>query len=114
MRHGFFCLLLVWHIAAAASVDLGPSGQSEFRLGVLLPRQRQGDRTNLQAFAGALGGVRASAITNTGDPERPFGVDGDTFVLRPHHVSLGLFPSPGPADSTDPARLRDGREPGVR
>ncbi len=46
-----------------------------FRMAMLAPRQQ-----SLQAFTGALGGVAASAITNSGDPDRPFGVDGDTFV----------------------------------
>lgn len=49
-----------------------------FRMAVLAPRQAT--PTNLQVFSGSIGGVRASAITNTGDPDRPFGVDGDTFV----------------------------------
>ncbi|KAH8169945.1 hypothetical protein LIA77_10489 [Sarocladium implicatum] len=40
------------------------------------PRQAS---TNLQAFGGQLGGQGAPAITNSGDPERPFEVDGDTF-----------------------------------
>jgi hypothetical protein len=50
-----------------------------FRMAFLAPRQTVPVR-NLQVFTGALGGVRASAITNTGDPQRQFGVDGDTFV----------------------------------
>ncbi|OGM41402.1 hypothetical protein ABOM_010039 [Aspergillus bombycis] len=32
-----------------------------------------------QTFTGTLGGS-APAVTNTGDPERPYGVDGDTFT----------------------------------
>ncbi|KAF1940780.1 hypothetical protein EJ02DRAFT_379035 [Clathrospora elynae] len=35
--------------------------------------------TNLQTFDGALGGTKASAITNSGNKDRPFSVDGDTF-----------------------------------
>ncbi|KAH7360012.1 hypothetical protein BKA66DRAFT_400530, partial [Pyrenochaeta sp. MPI-SDFR-AT-0127] len=35
---------------------------------------------NLQSFNGALGGAQASAITNSGNSERPFNVDGDTFT----------------------------------
>jgi hypothetical protein len=50
-----------------------------FRMAFLAPRQTVPVR-NLQVFTGSLGGVRASAITNTGDPQRQFGVDGDTFV----------------------------------
>jgi hypothetical protein len=34
---------------------------------------------DLQTFTQALGGVRASSITNSGNSERPFSVDGDTF-----------------------------------
>ncbi|KAI9929074.1 hypothetical protein MW887_001469 [Aspergillus wentii] len=33
---------------------------------------------NLQTFTGGYGGS-APAITNTGDSQRPYGVDGDTF-----------------------------------
>jgi hypothetical protein len=36
--------------------------------------------SDLQTFASALGGTKASAITNSGDKERPFSVDGDTFT----------------------------------
>lgn len=35
--------------------------------------------SNLQTFDSALGGASASAITNSGDAERPFSVDGQTF-----------------------------------
>jgi len=45
--------------------------------GLVVPRQAG---TNLQTFRGAVGGVAASAITDSGDAKRPFGVDGDTFV----------------------------------
>jgi len=34
---------------------------------------------DLQTFDQALGGTRASPITNSGDPDRPFSVDGQTF-----------------------------------
>ncbi|KAK3906611.1 hypothetical protein C8A05DRAFT_40639 [Staphylotrichum tortipilum] len=73
-------LLAAWAAAfAAASASPELSGQSEFGMGgVLLPRQQQG-RLSLQTFNGALGGARAAAITNSGNPERPFEVDGDTF-----------------------------------
>jgi hypothetical protein len=74
-------LFAAWSAVAVASVNLQVSGQSEFNMGVLLPRQQ--GRVNLQTFTGALGGARASAITNSGDPERPFEVDGDTFVRSP-------------------------------
>lgn len=35
--------------------------------------------SDLQTFEGALGGARASPIISSGDPERPFMVEGDTF-----------------------------------
>lgn len=54
-------------------------------MGVLLPRQQ--GRTSLQTFTGALGGARAAAITKSDDAERPFEVDGDTFV-RPQTLSV--------------------------
>ncbi|KAE8161117.1 hypothetical protein BDV40DRAFT_301701 [Aspergillus tamarii] len=34
-----------------------------------------------QASTGTLGGS-APTVTNTGDPERPYGVDGDTFIAN--------------------------------
>ncbi|KAF2635966.1 hypothetical protein P280DRAFT_473387 [Massarina eburnea CBS 473.64] len=36
--------------------------------------------TDLQTFTQNLGGVSASPITNSGDPKRPFSVDGQTFT----------------------------------
>ncbi|EFQ90633.1 hypothetical protein PTT_12735 [Pyrenophora teres f. teres 0-1] len=36
--------------------------------------------SDLQTFTGALGGTKASPITNSGDAKRPFKVDGDTFT----------------------------------
>jgi hypothetical protein len=36
--------------------------------------------TDLQTFSQALGGTPASPITNSGDTERPFSVDGSTFT----------------------------------
>ncbi|KAE8335936.1 hypothetical protein BDV24DRAFT_168774 [Aspergillus arachidicola] len=35
-----------------------------------------------QAFTGTLG-ASAPLVTNTGDSERPYGVDGDTFLQQP-------------------------------
>ncbi|GAB1312238.1 Neurofilament medium polypeptide protein [Madurella fahalii] len=75
MQHVSFYLLAAWSAVAVASVNLEASIQSGFRMAMLAPRQT----TNLQVFTGALGGAGASAITNSGDPERPFEVDGDTF-----------------------------------
>ncbi|RHZ74496.1 hypothetical protein CDV55_108991 [Aspergillus turcosus] len=38
-----------------------------------------GRRQDLQSFAGTLGGA-APAVISTGDAERPYGVDGNTFT----------------------------------
>ncbi|KAH4927991.1 hypothetical protein HBI56_119920 [Parastagonospora nodorum] len=53
---------------------------SDFEIS-LIPRHQLFLRqlNDLQIFTSALGGVRASPITNSGDTERPFRVDGDTF-----------------------------------
>ncbi|KAK4154828.1 hypothetical protein C8A00DRAFT_14068 [Chaetomidium leptoderma] len=68
-----------WSAVALASINLHQVGHTEFNMGgVLLPRQQQG-RTSLQTFTGALGGASAAAITKSGDLDRPFEVDGDTF-----------------------------------
>lgn len=118
LRRSFY-ILAAWSAATlVASLDLDSSiGQTEFHHnGVLAPRQQQaGNRINLQAFTGALGGVRASAITNSGDPERPFEVDGDTFVCP----SLGpdsLFARGIIVDSANETleRVQERDEPGVR
>lgn len=47
---------------------------------VLFPRQQGATGQNLQAFTGALGGIKADAVTNSGNSQRPFEVDGDTFT----------------------------------
>ena len=46
-------------------------------LGAPVKRQAGG---NLQTFTGALGGIAATPVENTGDATRPFSVKGDTFV----------------------------------
>lgn len=46
---------------------------------VLFPRQAATGQ-NLQTFTGALGGIKADAVTNSGNSQRPFEVDGDTFT----------------------------------
>lgn len=45
----------------------------------LQPRQT-GAGANVQVFSGALGGIRAAAVTTTGDALRPYAVCGDTFM----------------------------------
>lgn len=37
-------------------------------------------QNNLQTFTGALGGIEATPIVDSGNPDRPFQVKGDTFV----------------------------------
>lgn len=39
-----------------------------------------GAGANVQVFSGALGGIRAAAVTTTGDALRPYAVCGDTFM----------------------------------
>jgi len=58
-------------VAVAASM-FSDSYEASFGL---LPRTL----TNLQSFTEALGGASASAITNSGDPARPFMVRDSTF-----------------------------------
>ncbi|CAI6338258.1 unnamed protein product [Periconia digitata] len=41
--------------------------------------RRQASPSNLQTFTQSLGGVSALPITSSGNAERPFEVDGDTF-----------------------------------
>lgn len=79
---------LVLHLAAVAGLVRGRAvasnmdgagilGTEHFRMALLQPRQSV---SNLQVFGGALGNVAASAITKTEEIDRPFGVDGSTFV----------------------------------
>ena len=42
------------------------------------PTRRQ--TGNLQTFTGALGGIAATPVQNSGDAKKPFQVKGDTFV----------------------------------
>ncbi|CCF47618.1 hypothetical protein CH063_04217, partial [Colletotrichum higginsianum] len=61
--------------AGVMALDIGDEMRMGWKMG-LLPRQGS---QNLQTFDGDLGGVKASAITKSNNPERPFEVDGDTF-----------------------------------
>jgi hypothetical protein len=69
-------------LAPATMAGAGPEhvGIRLNAAGMLLVRQAGDGRLNLQTFTGALGGAAASAIIKSNDPERPFEVDGDTFV----------------------------------
>lgn len=58
----FFTTILALSIAASTSA-------------AVLPRQ-----ANSQSFTGALGGIAATPVLNSGDAKRPFSVKGDTFV----------------------------------
>lgn len=72
----YYTLLALLATTSAASINMADQIAHEFRM-ALLPRQQV---NNLQAFTSGLGGVRASAITQSNDPTRQFEVDGDTFV----------------------------------
>ncbi|KAL0937736.1 uncharacterized protein CTRU02_207467 [Colletotrichum truncatum] len=61
--------------AGARALDIGDELGMGWKMG-LLPRQAS---QNLQTFTGDLGGVKASAITKSNNPDRPFEVEGDTF-----------------------------------
>ncbi|KAK7740738.1 hypothetical protein SLS53_005206 [Cytospora paraplurivora] len=71
------------HAAGDDQAQRGPNHPYRYGTAVVLqPRQTgtaQG-QGNLQTFTGALGGIRADAITASGDSERPFAVGGDTFM----------------------------------
>lgn len=75
----------------------------------LLPRQA----SNLQVFSGALGGIQASAITQSGDTRRPFEVDGDTFVSPGCDVS-GVDVTWTDNRPKTPERFQIGGGPGMR
>ncbi|TQN70694.1 hypothetical protein CSHISOI_04750 [Colletotrichum shisoi] len=61
--------------AGVMALDIADEMRMGWKMG-LLPRQGS---QNLQTFEGDLGGVKASAITKSNNPERPFEVDGATF-----------------------------------
>ncbi|KAG6367352.1 hypothetical protein INS49_001540 [Diaporthe citri] len=76
-------LLAAALVGGGARASAGPElGMGEMLSGgsVLFPRQQGATGQNLQAFTGALGGIKADAVTNSGNSERPFEVDGDTFT----------------------------------
>jgi hypothetical protein len=58
----FFTTILALALAASTSA-------------AVLPRQ-----ANSQSFTGALGGIAATPVVDSGDAKRPFSVKGDTFV----------------------------------
>ncbi|KAK1768915.1 neurofilament medium polypeptide protein [Phialemonium atrogriseum] len=72
----YYTLLALLATGSTASINVADDISRGFRMGVL-PRQAQVN--NLQAFTSGLGGVGATAITQSNDPKRQFDVDGDTF-----------------------------------
>lgn len=94
----YYTLLALLATGSTASINLADDISRGFRMGVL-PRQ-QAQVNNLQAFTSGLGGVGATAITQSNDPKRQFDVDGDTFVGEP------LPPSPTPPFSPNPFSSR--------
>ena len=63
------------HASPSPALISDPYAQSLVPLHTLFLRQL----SDLQIFDQALGGARASPITNSGDAKRPFSVDGSTF-----------------------------------
>ncbi|KAF2200386.1 hypothetical protein GQ43DRAFT_481631 [Delitschia confertaspora ATCC 74209] len=49
-------------------------------LALSIPNAPRQQTQNLQSFSGALGGITATPILDSGDAKRPFSVKGDTFV----------------------------------
>ncbi|KAF1839238.1 hypothetical protein BDW02DRAFT_487414 [Decorospora gaudefroyi] len=68
------------HLALSHASPQPPLITSDYEMS-LLPRHTLFLRqvSNLQTFSGELGGAPAAPITNSGDQERPFSVEGDTF-----------------------------------
>lgn len=78
MRHAilFTVTATLAFVTRANDLDISEEIRRDLHFG-LLPRVGP---TNLQIFSGALGGAEAPAISNSGDSDRPFSVDGDTFT----------------------------------
>jgi len=72
MKSFFYQVLGLCTFVAMITGMLSDSYEASFGL---MPRTL----TNLQTFTGALGGVLASPITDSGNAARPFLVQGDTF-----------------------------------
>jgi len=82
------CLLyLSLTSAAAAASPSPPFVETDFAMS-LIPRNTLFYRQvkDLQTFSGALGGVHASSIMNSGIPDRPFQVENSNF---PDFASAG-------------------------
>ncbi|OLN85743.1 hypothetical protein CCHL11_07776 [Colletotrichum chlorophyti] len=75
--------VVVFALAGVMALDITDELNMGWRMG-LLPRQGSQD---LQTFEGDLGGAKASAITKSNDPDRPFEVDGDTFEVDADRVA---------------------------
>lgn len=76
----FALVALASSVFAAPPNDMSPilRRQVEAEFAGLVMRSA----TDLQSFTGALGGIKASPITQSGDSQRPFEVDGNTFVSQ--------------------------------
>jgi hypothetical protein len=72
-----FFTLSTFHFTADMRTSI--IGFTLFAASLAAPTKRQAGG-NLQTFTGALGGIEATPVENTGDATRPFSVKGDTFV----------------------------------
>ncbi|KAI0377661.1 hypothetical protein F5Y04DRAFT_174719 [Hypomontagnella monticulosa] len=71
----------------ASTSSLSTSSSSSETTATASPSQpSSGNEENLQTFTGALGGIKASPITRSGDPTRPFLVDGEEMEDFDHAV----------------------------
>ncbi|KAH9888617.1 hypothetical protein F4778DRAFT_400127 [Xylariomycetidae sp. FL2044] len=68
--------LLAGLVMGALAGDLVHDIQRDFKMG-LFARQASAD---IQFFTQAIGGASTEPIVDSGDPERPFSVGGDTFT----------------------------------
>jgi hypothetical protein len=70
--------ILALCVLRAFTADFGAFSGQDFGMELVYPRQSTNSLASF--FSGALGGVPAGAITNSGNSARPFSVAGDTFV----------------------------------
>lgn len=90
-------LLLLFASSRVASCGANPIDAHALHLrgeedGALRLLVRQASSDNLQTFGGSLGGKSAAAISNSGNDERVFEVDGDTFVSSYFYSCLTCVP----------------------
>lgn len=88
--------------AALAYSNLQDSFHNEFRLQMLHSRQPAERKVVPPFFHSALGGAGPPPITDSGNPGRPYEVNGSTFVSRRLFLSARPGPtSPGAAATAD-------------